>query len=246
MMVNQYVLIVVTLLMTFITNYVLKLSFLKGGIITVTIITLAYIVYISKVQKKRYTILENDLDPETFIQASYKDYKNAGKNKQLNSLFNMDLAFGYMSLGEYERALEFLLKVQPEHLPRVNKAILTYYNALMIVYYNLDDYEKANEVYEKVEKYKVKGKLGEQLMDILMANKYYYEGNYDASKKRFDLYPKDKISKRLELEILFLMAKIDEKEGKIKNAISKYERVAKEGNKLNSSILAKEKIQSIN
>lgn len=245
MMVNKYILIIVTLIVTFITNFVLKLPVLTGGIITIGLVTLAYIIYINYIQRKRYDILENDLDPEAFIEATYEAYKNAGKNKQLNSLLNSDLAFGYISLGEYKMAMEFLHKVEPTHLPRSNKLTLSYYNALMIVYYNLDEYAKAKEIYEIVKKYEVKDKLGEQLMDILMANKYFYEANYEASRKIFENYPKDKMSKRLELEVVFDLANIDEKEGNIKNAIPKYERVAREGNKLYSAKLAKEKLNLV-
>lgn len=243
MMVNNYILIIITLIVTFITNSVFKMSFLTGGIITIGIVTLGYIIYINHAQRKRYGILENDLDPEAFIEATYKAYKNVGKNKQLNSLFNNDLALGYISLGKYKSAVEFLENVEPTHLPRANKLALAYYNALMIVYYNLDEYDKASQVYEKVKGYEVKDKLGRQLMNILMANKYFYEENYEASREIFENYPKDKMSKRLELEILFDLANIDEKEGNVKNAISKYEKVAREGNKLHSAKIAREKLK---
>lgn len=244
MMVNKYILIIITLMVTFITNFVLKLSFLTGGIITVGIVILGYILYINYVQRKRYGILENDLDPEAFIQATHEAYKNAGKNKQLNSLLNCDLAIGYISLGDYKMAIELLEKVEPIHLPKANKLVLAYYNALMIVYYNLNEYDKVKGIYEMVKKYEVRDKLDEQLMNILMANKYFYEGNYEASRKIFKEYPKNKMSKRLELEILFDLAKMDEKEGNIKNAISKYEKIAREGNKLYSAKLAKKRLKS--
>ena len=243
-MVNKYILIMITLILTFISNYILKLSFLSGGIITVVIVTLGYIIYINYLQGKRYGLLEKDLDPEAFIEATYEAYKNAGKNKQLNSLFNNDLAFAHISLGEYEKAREFLLKVEPDHLPKMNKMVLAYYNALMIVYYNLKEDNKAREVYERARSYETKDKLGERLMDILMANKYFYETNLEASKKLFENYPKDKMSKRLELEILFDLASIDEKEGKMENATLKYEKIAREGNKLYSAQLARERLKT--
>jgi len=243
MMVNKYILVITTLIITFVTNSILKLPVLKGGIITVVIVTLSYIIYINHRQRKRYNILENDLDPEEFIKATYGAYKNAGKNKQLNSLLNMDLAFGYISLGQYKEALEFLNKVEPNYLPKINKSILAYYNTLMIVYYNLNECNKAEDVYEKAEKYRVKDKQGQQLMDLLLANKHFYEGNYEESRKRFEDYSKNKMSKRLELEVIFDLANIDEKEGNIKDAILKYEKVAREGNKLYSAKLAKEKLK---
>ena len=242
MMVNRYILIIVTLMTQFIINFIFKLSFFIGGLITVFIVTLGYIIYINYKQGKRYSILENALDPETFIEATYEAYKYSGKNKQLNSLLNNDLAIGYISLGDYEKAKEFLLKVEPEHLPRINKIILTYYNALMIVYYNLENYNEVGKVYDKAIQYEVKGKLGNRLMTILQANKSFYEGDYQNSRKLFESYPKDKMSKRLELEILFDLANIDEKEGNIKEAVSKYERVAKEGNKLYSAKVARDKL----
>ena len=243
MMVNKYILIITTLTITFITNSIFKLQFLTGGIITVGIVTLGYIIYINHIQRKRYNILENDLDPEEFIKATYEAYKNAGKNKQLNSLLNIDLAFGYISIGQYKDALEFLHKVEPDHLPKINRSILSYYNVLMIVYYNLNEYHNAKDIYDKVKRYEVKDKLGQQLMNLLIANKYFYEGNYEESRKRFENYPENKMSKRLKLEILFNLANIDEKEGNIKDAILKYEKVAREGNKLYSAKLAKEKLK---
>ncbi len=243
MMVNKYILIAITLIITIFTNYILDLSFLVGGITTVLIVTLGYIIYINYGQRKRYGILESDLDPEGFIQASHKTYKYRGKNKQINSLYNLDLAFGYLSLGKYEKALEFLEEVEEDHLPRANKSILSYYNTLMLAYYNLEEYDKAEEIYNRAKEYKVKDKLAEQLMDLLMANKYLYEGDYERSRERFEKYPKDKISKRLELEILFDLAIIDEKQGNIEGAKSKYGRIAREGNKLYSAKLSHEKLR---
>lgn len=245
MMVNKHMLIIITLILTFITNYILKLSFVTGGIVTLAIVILGYIIYVNYRQGKRYALLEEDLDPEAFIEATHRTYKNAGNDKQLNSLLNSELAFGYISLGEFETAMEFLHKVEAKYLPRINKFILVYYNALIIVYSNLEEYDKLEEIYKLVEKYEVKGDLAERLMNILMANKYFCEGNYLESAKMFESYPKDKMSKRLELEILFNLASIDEKEGNIKEAVLKYERVEKEGNKLYIVELAKKSLDLI-
>lgn len=242
MMVNKYILIIITLIITLITNSILKLSFLKGGIITVIPVVVGYIIYIQIKQTKRYKLLEEDLDPEAFIESTYKAYRYAENNKQLNSMFNMDLAFGYMSLGEYNKTLECLDKIDPDELPKINNSIISYYTLLMISYYNIDDFDRALINYEKAESYKLTNKRAGKLIDLLKANRYLYEREYARSKELFEKYPKDKISKRLELEILYILAYIDEKEGNEKDANLKYEIVAKNSNKLYIGKLAKEKV----
>lgn len=244
MMVNKYILIVVTLIFTFITNYIFKMSFLKGGIITIGLVTLGYILYMNIKQRKRYSILEEKLDPEKFIEETHKAYRYAGKNKELNSLLNMDLAFAYMSLGEYNKTMEFLDKVDPKQLPKTNNSLVGYYTSLMIVYYNLDDCDKAREMYKEASKYPLKNKRAEHLRAILDANKYFYEGDYEASRRLFSSYPKDKMSKRFELEILYVLACIDEKERNCQSANLKYKKVAKEANGLYIGKLSKDKLKA--
>lgn len=238
MMVNIYGLVIITLIMTFITNKVLDLGFLKGGIVTLVILTLGYIIYIKNKQTKRYSILEEELDPNKFISETHKAYKHAGKDKQLNSLYNLDLSFGYMSLGEYDKSLDCLKKVDYKRLPKMNYSAISYFTALMITYFNLGDEEKALDAYNQALKLGFNGDKVEKLTNILNANKYLYDKEYDKSKELFESSINGKISKRFNLEVLYVLAFIDQKQGHINDAAIKYEKISKEANKLNIKKLA--------
>ncbi len=244
-MINKYFLIIPTLAIGFITNKFLKLGYLKGGVLTVSIITIGYIIYIGQKQRKRYGILEEKLDPEEFIIKTHQAYKYAGKDKELNSLYNFDLAIAYISLRDYKKSLEYLNKVDREKLPSTNNFPIYYYTALMITQFNLNDESSAMQSYDKalnlVEK---SDKLIDQIK-ILKANKYIYEKNYELSKKLFESYPKEKMSNRFRLEVLYALGYIDEKEGRIEESIKKYKKVSKEANKLAIKDLAKDRLKKL-
>lgn len=245
MMVNKYILIGISLILTFISLVILKLSYLKGGLLTLALVVLGYIVYIGFKQRKRYGILEEDLDPEKFIEASHHAYRYAGEDGQLKSLLNSDLAYGYMSLGDYGRADYYLNKVEPERLPQANRSILAYYNARMIVYFELGQRDRGQALYEEAERVAFKGDLAQNLMDLMRANRYFYLGEYEESRRLLEAYPRKRRTRRLNLELEFELGLIDEREAKTSRARERFSQVAQEGKGLHIRGLAEERLKAL-
>lgn len=240
-MVNKYILVALTLIVQFISRVILKMSFLKSGIITISIITLGYIVYMKVRGRERYSILERDLDPERFIEATREAYRYAGKNKELNGLFNMDMAYAYIYLGDYEKAFDYASNLDIKYIPRDAAYRFNYYRLMMKIYYNLKDPLAARKVYLEAEK-ELTRKKNQKALDYLKSYRAFYEGDYEAVREDFEGYLELKPSRLSELETLYILASIDESQGKEEEATKKFRRLAEEAEKLAIGKISREKL----
>lgn len=188
--------------------------------------------------------MEEDLDPEAFIEATEKQIKITGKNKRSNSMLKTDLIVGLMSMGKYEEALDILDEIDIKYLQKWNGSLLIYYSNEMSLYYNIGEVDKAKEIYEnKIKSYPIKI-LNESLtMNIILANKSFYEKEYSSCKELYNRVLQNNKSKRLKIEVYYILANIAEQEGDIEQAIKKYKIVAEKGNKLYSANLASERLK---
>lgn len=240
MMVNKYGLILVAAIINFFIILVLKLPIIGGGLISVGLLTIGYIIYVRLGQIKRYRILEEDLDPEAFIEASQRAYRQAENTREINNLKSLDYAIGYISLGSYERALEFLEGLAPENLGRHKSLILTYYNLLLIVYGKLGRYQEAEKLYREAESLDYKDTRSQARLELIRSNHYLNTGQYSEARKILENYSQSGASKRMNLEILFDLALIDEAEGRLEEAGLKYRQVYDQGHKLYIANLSSE------
>lgn len=246
MFLAKVILILSSILLPLIFVKGLNLGGLLSWILTVMIIGIGYIIYSNIRQKKRYDLLEQDLDPEAFIEATKKQMKITGKNKRAYALLNHDLIVGLLSMRKYEEARDVLDEINEAHLSKWNGSILNYYNVEMILYSNAGDMDRANEIYEtKIRNYPIKLLNESMTMDLILADKSLREKEYNISRELFNKVLKNIKSKRLKLEIYHSLAIIDEEEGRIEEAIRKYKKVADKGNKLHLSFLAKEKLKEL-
>ncbi len=246
MLVTRTVLIISTFIINIILLKGFELDTLLAGILTVTIVLLGYIIYANYKQRKRYKLLEEDLDPEAFIEATKKQLKIVGKNKRSKTILNADLIVGLLSLRKNEETLDILNETNVNYLSKWNGSQLIYYGNEMSLYYNMGEADKAKEIYEaKIRNYPIK-LLNESLnMDLILANKSLHEKEYNTSKELYNKVLQNNKSKRVKVEIYYTFAHIAEEEGNIEEAIKKYKIVADKGNKLYSAYLAKEKIKTL-
>ena len=168
-----------TLILTFIANGILKLSVVKGGLLVVVTITITYIVYVNQIQKKRYKILIEDMNPQKYIEETHRIYGNAWMDEKLNSLYNLDLAFGYMSLEDFQKSLEYLKLVRVENLPKRKNYPLKYYTALTISYSKLGDDAKALEAYRAGKNIRRENTESDKLLEILESYKTEMEKGFN-------------------------------------------------------------------
>lgn len=217
-----------------------------SGIITFIIVLLGYIIVANFKQRKRYKLLEEDLDPKGFIESTERQIKIIGKNKRSRTILNADLIVGLMSMRRYEEALDILNEIDIKYLSKWNGSSLICYSNEMSLYYNIGEVDKAKEIYEsKIKNYPIKI-LNESLtMNVILANKSFYEKEYSSCKELYNRVLQGNKSKRLKFEVYYILANIDEEEGNIEEAIKKYRIVADKGNKLYSADLAREKLKTL-
>jgi tetratricopeptide (TPR) repeat protein len=161
-------------------------------------------------------------------------------------MLKADLIVGLLSMRKYEDAWDILNEIDIKYLPKWDGSLLIYYNNEMSLYFNTGEIDKAKEIYEtKIKNYPIKI-LNESLtMDLILANKSFYEKEYNSSKELFSKVLQNNKSKRLKLEVYYILANIAEQEGNIEEAIQKYKTVAEEGNKLYSAYLARGKLKTL-
>lgn len=215
-----------------------------AGALTFVIVILGDIKYANSRRKNRYKLLEDDLDPEAFIQATEKQIKIVAKNKRSKTILNADLALGLMDMGKYEEALNTLNQIDKRYLSKWNGSLLIYYSNLMSLYTNIGEIEKAIEIYEdKIKNYPIRILTESMTMDIVLANKSFYGKEYNTSKEFFHKVLNNNKSRRLKVQIYYILANIAEQDGNLEEAIIKYKIVGDKGNKLYASYLAKEKLK---
>lgn len=243
MLISRLTLFITTLVILLALWKGLNLSYVLSAIITVIIVMLGYSILALSSQKKRLRILEEELDPEAFIEAIEKQRKITGKNKRINTFLNFDVVAGLISMGRYKEAKDVMEKIDIRYLSKWSGSLLAYYNNKMLLFYNSGEKHMADEIYEKkVRDFPLKTPNLKAIMNLILASKNFEDGNYEESKELYNKYLSINNSKRLELEILYIFAEIDEKQGKIEAAMEKYSRVAKEGNKLYIVSKAREKL----
>ncbi len=116
------------------------------GIALLIIIFAPYTIQSIRFQKKYgliLPILQVDKDPGRFIKELEKLLKSL-KDKKTRNYYKISLAAGYCENGEYEKAHEVLLSVNPKNISTIMKAV--YYNNLYAILFNMGEIEKAIKV----------------------------------------------------------------------------------------------------
>ena len=196
-------------------------------------------------------VLDNELDPEKFIELTENEY-NKNKNKKYRNYMKLNLSAGYSSVGKIETAYEKLKEVDlSKKLYRERDKILYYYNeALFLI--TLGKKEAATEIYnkylsEEIEKIRNNKKLCEiycGLVKVLEGMLFHENDNEKMIKILNEALKKTKI-KRQKLGFKHLLAIYKEKTGKIEEARELYKEVIENGNKLYIVQEAKEKLENI-
>lgn len=243
-LIKRSILIIATIIINIVLLKVFNLNTVLAGVITVTIVFLGYIIYANIRQRKRHDLLEKYLNPDAFIEATEKQLEITGKNKQANTMLNLDLLLGFLSMRNYDKAKDALNNINKKYPPKWNGSILIFHSYEMNLYYNTGETDKATEIYDtRIKEYPIKILNESITMDLILANRSYNENEYKISRELYQKVLKVSKSKRLEIEIYYILANIDEAEGNIEEAIKKYKKVVNEGNKLYSVNLAKEKLK---
>lgn len=196
-------------------------------------------------------VLDNELDPEKFIELTENEY-NKNKNKKYRNYMKLNLSAGYSSAGKIETAYEKLKEVDlSKKLYRERNKILYYYNEALILSV-LGKKEEATEIYNKELSEEIE-KIGKRKKDSEIYNlvkalegMLFHENDNEKMIEILNEALKKTKTKRQNLGLKHLLAAYKEKAGKIEEAIELYKEVAENGNKLYIVQEAKEKLENIN
>ena len=196
-------------------------------------------------------VLDNELDPEKFIELTENEY-NKNKNKKYRNYMKLNLSAGYSSAGKIETAYEKLKEVDlSKKLYRERNKILYYYNETLILNV-LGKKEEATEIYNKELSEEIE-KIGKRKKDSEIYNlvkalegMLFHENDNEKMIEILNEALKKTKTKRQNLGLKHLLAEYKEKAGKIEEAIELYKEVAENGNKLYIVQEAKEKLENIN
>ena len=195
-------------------------------------------------------ILDNELDPEKFIELTENEY-NRNKNKKYRNYMKLNLVAGYSSSGKIETAYEKLKEVDlSKKLYRERNKILYYYNEALILNV-LGKKEEATEIYNKELSEEIE-KIGKRKKDSEIYNlikalegMLFHENDNEKMIEILNEALKKTKTKRQNLGLKHLLAAYKEKAGKIEEAIELYKEVAENGNKLYIVQEAREKLKKL-
>jgi tetratricopeptide (TPR) repeat protein len=212
---------------------ILNIQPLISATITILIVMTGYIIISIIRSKKRLSLLEDDCDPEAFLERTEKQRAITGTNKKINAYFDIDRSAGLITLGRFEEAKDILLSIDKNILSRKNDTLLVYTINLMSCLYELGEVASAEELFEI--QIPSLAPINNRILlatNLLVAERFFYLKRYDESREQLNKVLNQKLSKRTRMEILYCLAQMDEEEGNEEAAMVKYSQVASEGNKL--------------
>lgn len=243
MLVKRINLIIITVIMMITLEVITKNTFISGGI-TFAIIVIGYIVIGYRRSKKRLDLLEENCDPQAFMDATEKQRLITGKNLKMGAYFDIDKAAGFILIGEFQKAKDILLSIDKSNLSSKNGTLMIYTVNLITCMYELGEISEAEEIFGT--EIPLLAPINTRMalsMKIFTAERLFFLNKYKESKEKFQELLKDKIGKRRYLGILYRLAQIDEETGEVELAKKKYKEVADNGNKLWIAIEAQKQLK---
>ena len=225
----------------------------------ILIISLILVFEFLKIDKRMYVyfyqkymnILNEELDPEKFIEITQNEY-DRNKNKRYKNYMKLNFCAGYSSLGKVEKAYQNLkdIDLSKKSLFREQDKILYYYNEALLLQ-ELDRKEEAIVIYkEKILQLKEKFKTNKELEGInplieFLNGILFYENDNTKMIEILSESLKKLSNKRQILVIKNLLANYKVKVGEVEEAKELYEEVIENGNKLYVVEKAKEKLKKL-
>ncbi|MBU5484164.1 tripartite tricarboxylate transporter TctB family protein [Clostridium sp. MSJ-11] len=232
MLVNRIGFIVVTFLLMLILSVSTK-NIIISGIITFVTVIIGYIIIANVRNKKRVNLLEENCDPQAFLEATEKQRDMIGKKDKYSTYLNIDKAAGLINMGEFQNAKELLMSIDKTQLSVRNGTLLAYTINLLCCLYELGEISHAEEIFEtQVPLLPPVNARMTLSMKLLVAERFLFLNRYEESKEKFQELLNEKMTKRMRISVLYDLAKIDESTGDIDSAQKKYREVAELGNKL--------------
>lgn len=217
---------------------ILLLKSFKLSIATSMIITFFILLFINYaaafiIAARQRKVLDTDCDPQRFLKMMDRVEKRRGKEPKVATRIAVNRGAGYICLGKYQIAKEYLEGLDTKYLSEKDGSFLIYSINLAICYYELGELEKAEQLYEtNLIKLSPMGKRTRRSVEILIGERYYYLGKYELCYEHLDKLRSMDLEKRQYLGILFRLAQIELARGETEQAIKKLKKIEKLGNQL--------------
>ncbi|MCT4542847.1 MAG: hypothetical protein N4A63_04855 [Vallitalea sp.] len=218
-----------------ITLLVLGLGQVLAGVITMIVVISWYIYNFIYPLKKMIKLLEEECNPEGFLDILIKLKEKCSENSIINQyIFDINEAVGLMALGKYELAKQIIENIDISKHSSRNSFVITYYIDLVSCRYALSEIDEANELFEtKIPSYSNFNKKVKLAIESIILERYLLQDKYEEAKDKInEIKNAYKLTKRQKLHLIYSEALIDEKENNKEKAIKKYNKIIKNGNKL--------------
>lgn len=227
--------------------FLLTKNIVFSGIITWLAASIYYLVMSVLQSRKRLLMLEKYCEPDIFLAITEKQLKMTLKRPKIYSGLLINKAAALYLKGDFLQSKEVLLSIDKTLLSDQDGSILFFTVNLISCYYELGEISEGENLYQnEVPKLTPITKRMEFALKLLTAERLYYMNQLEESKAKLTKLFDKKLSKRVQLSIIYLLAKIDEKNGDFNAAWIKYEQVHKEGNKLWIAANSKDKLRNRN
>lgn len=228
-------------------------SLLKNSIVYIfqfilifCILILIYAFVSSLINRRRTNILNDECDPEKYIEMLERLEEKSSKNERFLNILSINYAAGYMALGNYTKGKECLDKVDVKSLYKKGEDYLVYIINRIGCYYALGEMKEAEVLYEtELVKLCPYAKQIRDSIQILIGERYYYLGNYEASYNHLKNLHIREFDKRQYLSVLYYLGKIELMRGEKETAVKRFEKVVKFGNQLGIAKQSREFLNQI-
>ncbi len=225
----------------------LKIHGVIAWLLSFIVLLACYILTEYILKKIHLKSLDWDCDPEKYIERINKQEIKSRKNERMLNYLAINHAAGYISLGDFVTAREYLRGIEMSYLSDKNGTLLAYSINMILCHYQLGEIDKGEALYEtNLVKLSSFEKSHKQSIDILVGERYFYLKKYEESYKHLSNLLKVDLNKRQYLCVLFRLAQMDIMNGDIDKATKRFNKIIKLGNKLWIVKAAKELMEGIN
>lgn len=228
-------------------SYFFNINIILSMVLSFFVLIICYCIVVIIINSLYNKVLNSDCDPERYLEMMDRLEKRRGKDPKIMALIAINRAAAHISLGNFQRAKEYLLGIDPSYLSKKNGSYLVYTINLVLCHYELGEMDEAELLYEtNLVKLSPLGKKLQKSVEILIGERYYFLGKYDLSYEQLNKVRNYDLDKRQYLGVIFRLAQIDIIKGENNKAVKRLNKIVKHGNKLHIVSLSKEMLENIN
>lgn len=224
----------------------LQINIFLSWFLSFAILMVCYFITGYFLKKLYFKSLDWDCDPEKFLARINKQEKKFHKKERMLNYLSINQAAGYISLGKFKTAKDYLDGIDNSYLSEKNGTLLAYSINMILCHYELGEIDKGEALYEtNLVKLNSFDKGQRQAIDILVGERYFYLKKYEDSYVHLSKMLKVELSKRQYLCVLYRLAQMDIINGDNDKARRRLDKIIRLGNKLWIVNASKELMESI-